>query len=98
MRLFSSFGEEVIKGIDKRMGRMLVEIDVTKGFLDEVEIKWKYITFIQNLDYWGLPFRCSHCIEVGHMWRACKTSSNGSVSDDSLDFYGDWLSLEARDS
>ena len=27
----------VLKGKDKRLGRMLVEIDVTKGFLDELE-------------------------------------------------------------
>ena len=39
-------GEDVLKGKDKRLGRMLVEIDVTKGFLDEIEIKGCERSFI----------------------------------------------------
>ena len=43
--------EYVHKGMYKRMGRMLVEIDVTKGFVDELTIEWSDLKYHQYLDY-----------------------------------------------
>ena len=36
---FLQVGEDVLKGIDKCVGCMLVEINVTKCFFDEIEIE-----------------------------------------------------------
>ena len=85
---FLHVGEDVLKGTNKILGQMMVEIDVTKGFLDEIEIEWRDRTSTQKLDCWGLPFRCSICKEAGHIWRARKSSSTYSANDGSLYFMG----------
>ena len=97
MGRFLHVGDEVVRGLDKRMGRMLVEVDITKGLLEEIEIEWRDKKFHHALDYWGLPLRCAKCREVGHLWTACKLSSLGSVSKESSSFYGEWSSEDFDD-
>ena len=56
---------------DKRRGKILVEIDISKGLPAEVEILYHERMFIQRLDFLGIPFRCSVCRETGHLRREC---------------------------
>ena len=48
---------------DKRVARVLVELDVSHGLPAEVEILCKDRLLVQRLDYLHVPFRCSICRE-----------------------------------
>jgi hypothetical protein len=53
---------------------MLVEVDISKGLVVEIEINWGVQCFIQPFDYWGFPFLSLVCREVGHLkWDCCGT-------------------------
>lgn len=41
---------------DKRVGKVLVELDMFKGLRDEMEIEWHERVYTQKLDYWGILF------------------------------------------
>ena len=43
---------------DKRMSRVLVELDLIEVLQVDIEINWQYGNFIQPLDYWKFPFWC----------------------------------------
>lgn len=51
--------------------KALVELDLSRGFLPEVEISWNTHTFVQSLDYWKIPFKCAIRQEVGHLMKDC---------------------------
>ena len=52
---------------DKRVARVLVEMDISRGLPTEVEILCNERLLIQRLDYLHVPFRCSCCRTVGHL-------------------------------
>ena len=37
---FLFISEDVLKGIDKRVGRIFVEIDMVKGLFEKIDIEW----------------------------------------------------------
>ena len=41
---------------DKRMSRVLVELDLIEVLEVDIEINWQYGNFIQPLDYWKFIF------------------------------------------
>jgi hypothetical protein len=51
----------LLSGQDRRIGKIMVEIDLQKGLPEFLEIEWRGIVHIQKLDYWGIPF---------HVWFA----------------------------
>ena len=51
LRKFLHVCEDVLKGMDKRMGWMLVEINIKNVFLDENKIEWCERNIFQKLDY-----------------------------------------------
>lgn len=51
--------------------RILVEIDVSKGLPAEVLLKSSRGSWIQSLDYEGVPFRCRRCFKIGHAAAQC---------------------------
>lgn len=63
--------EELIRGEDKRFGCMLVEVDICRGLMVELEIEWRGKFYCHKMDYWGVPFRCSLCRNVGHLRKEC---------------------------
>lgn len=59
---------------DKRCARILVEFDTTAGLPECMEIEWRGSSFIQELDYLFVPFRCHLCHKTGHLARQCLAS------------------------
>ena len=46
---------------DKSMARVLVELDVSKGLLPEIEVDYGSLVITQILHYLNILFRCSYC-------------------------------------
>jgi len=66
----------VLKGGDRRMGKILVEMDVHNGLLEGLDIEWRGKTCGQKLDYLGIPFQCTICRRTRHLRKDCQ----GTVS------------------
>ena len=58
---FVAVEEDFMNSYDKKMARILVELDISKGLLAKIEILCRERLFSQRLDYQGIPFRCSCC-------------------------------------
>jgi hypothetical protein len=56
----------------RKVGKVLVEMDIHFGLLEFIEIEWRGRRVLQRLNYLGLPFRCSFCRTTGHLRRDCK--------------------------
>jgi len=63
---FIGVDEDVLLTSDKRMAKILVEVDTHAGLSEVLEIEWRDLSFMQRLDYLGLPFRCSRCRRTWH--------------------------------
>jgi len=48
--------EEDLHSTNKKMAKILVEIDIHGGLLDVLEIEWRGLLFVQRLDYLGFLF------------------------------------------
>jgi hypothetical protein len=53
------------------MEKVLVSMDIHSGLPEVLEIEWQEEVF-RNLDYLGLPFRCTFCRSTGHLRRDCQ--------------------------
>lgn len=47
--------------------RICVEFDLSKGFPGHIQIKHKYFSWTQVLDYENTAFRCRTCFQTGHL-------------------------------
>ena len=56
---------------DKRVARILTEMDISWGLPVEVEILCNERLLIQRLDYLHIPFRFSYCRSVDHLRNSC---------------------------
>lgn len=63
--------ESSFEAFDKRVARILVEIDISQGLLPELTIVWREYTYVQELDYWKVSFRCFSCRQTGHLKADC---------------------------
>jgi hypothetical protein len=74
------------------MERILVNIDIRQGLEFELEIETSSGSFIQLLDYEGVPFQCHRCHTLDHLVAQCtfpfrgmmgggKTMEKGGLSD-----------------
>ena len=68
---FIAIEEEFLNTFDKRMARILVEIDVSMGLPADIDILCDQRVIPQRIDYQGVPFRCSLCRDIGHLRRRC---------------------------
>jgi hypothetical protein len=82
---FLNIDETTLRSPDKRMAKVLVEVDVHAGLLEVLEIEWQGLLFVQHLDYLGLPFRCTICRQTGHLRKECPNIFSSLVDDDSSD-------------
>ena len=51
--------------------RICVEIDLSRPLPDAIEMCVGSYSWVQQLDYETLPFRCRLCQEYGHLQRRC---------------------------
>jgi hypothetical protein len=77
--------KHALRSPDKRMAKVLVEVDVHVGLLEVLEIEWRGLLFVQRLDYLGLPFRCTVCRRTGHLRKECPNIFGSLVEEDSSD-------------
>jgi hypothetical protein len=61
-----------LRAPDRKLGRILVEVDIHSGLLETLDIQWCGHVICQKLDYLGLPFRCTFCRKTGHLRSACQ--------------------------
>lgn len=73
--------EDVLLGEDKRVGCLLVEIDIFKGLILELEISWQGKIYLQKVNYWGVPSRCSLCRNKSHLRKECEGPSKDPLPD-----------------
>ena len=62
---------------DKRMEKVLVEVDITKGLIPEIEIDCGDRVITQRLDYLHMSFRCNLCHDTGHLRNTCHLLRTG---------------------
>jgi hypothetical protein len=51
----------------RKIGRVLVEIDIHEGLPEVLDIDWRGRHYKQKLDYQGIPFRCYWCHCTRHL-------------------------------
>jgi len=56
----------------RKMARILVNINVREGLGEEVDIVFGPFQHTQKLDYENIPFRCRRCHDYGHLVEDCK--------------------------
>jgi hypothetical protein len=68
----------------RKMGKILVELDIHEGLPEVLDIEWRGRHHKQKLDYQGIPFRCSWCHCTGHLRRDCTGKVCEDKSEDTL--------------
>lgn len=53
------------------VARIMVNLDSSEGLSAELNLVYGDYSYIQILDYEGVPFRCHSCHKVGHVRRDC---------------------------
>ena len=78
--------DEQLLGFERSSPRVLVDMDLSHGLSDDLEVIWEGGYFIQHLDYWRIAFRYHHCIMNSHAKALCphKRSPPLGVVNDSL--------------
>jgi hypothetical protein len=61
------------------VARILVKLDLVLGLLKDLTIETASGSFIQPLDYEGIPFRCHRCHIYGHGVADCKLPFKGKL-------------------
>jgi hypothetical protein len=64
---FISLDVSSLSSPNRKVGRILVSIDIHEGLPELMEIEWRGRHTKQKLDYQGIPFRCSWCRCTGHL-------------------------------
>jgi len=73
---FLAVDEKALQARDKRLCKVLVEVEIHEGFLESVELEWRGMIRSQNLDYLGVSFKCTICRKTGHLRWNCGVLSN----------------------
>jgi hypothetical protein len=69
---FIDVDEQALGAPDRKLGRILVEINIHSGLLETLDIQWRDQLFSQRLDYLGLPFCCTLCRKTGPLRSTCQ--------------------------
>jgi hypothetical protein len=78
---FITVDHQSLRALVRKVGKILVEIDIHGGLPEVLEVEWRGQRILQRLDYMGIPFHCSLCRCTGHLRRDCK----GLVVDEDAD-------------
>ena len=55
----------------------MVELDISKGLLPEIDLLYGDPVITQRLDYLHMPFRCNYSHETGHLRNSCTLLRRG---------------------
>jgi hypothetical protein len=64
--------KENLLATSRKVGWVLVEMDVHLGLLETLDIEWRGKHFLQRIDYLSIPFRCNYCRSTSHLRSDCK--------------------------
>jgi hypothetical protein len=81
---FISIDSKTNTGRDKRLARILVEIDIHEGLSETLDIDWRGHITRQKLDYLGIPFRCTLCRQTGHLRKTCTGIAEEDTSEETM--------------
>jgi hypothetical protein len=98
---FIKFDKETMHSLDKRMEKVLVEVDIHTRLLETLEIEWRVHLFYQRLDYLGIPFHYSLCICTSHLRKECPPIYGALVEENSSEIchiiaLHQWWMLKSR--
>jgi hypothetical protein len=75
---------KVLTAPNKKVARIFVELDIHEGLQELIDIEWRGHTIRQNIDYLGIPFRCTLCRQTGHLRKHCPGSVAEDLSENTL--------------
>jgi hypothetical protein len=91
---FHCWNDETIRSIGNTLGRYIdraeprdgmhacaricVEVDLEKGLPEAIQLTLDNWSFLQQVDYEQLPFKCRMCHEYGHFAKSCPKSPAGA--------------------
>jgi hypothetical protein len=81
---FISLDNSSLQNSSRKLGRILVEIDIHEGLPKILDIEWRGHHIKQRLDYQGIPFRCNICHCTGHLQKDCRGIFGEEKSEDTL--------------
>lgn len=58
--------------------RICVEVDLSKGLPDQIQLKHRQRSWTQGLDYENTAFRCRICRQTGHLQNTCPAAKKDS--------------------
>jgi hypothetical protein len=82
---FLKIDEASLHSIDKRLARVLVEVELHAGLMDSIKLEWRGHVMVQRLDYLGLPFRCTTCRLTRHLRKDCRIEHGHFEEEDDMD-------------
>jgi hypothetical protein len=78
---FISLESKCFTNPERKLGSILVEMDIHCGLPESIDIEWRGRRVVQQLDYLGIPFRCNACRQMGHLRRDCTGKEVEEVSE-----------------
>jgi len=71
---FLKIDEACLHSTDKRLARVLVELDFHARLMESIELEWRGHISVQRLDYLDLPFRCTTYRRMSHLRKDCHSA------------------------
>jgi hypothetical protein len=82
---FIMIDKENLSAATRKVGRVLVEMDMHLGLSKTLEIDWRGKSLLQRLDYLGIVFRGIYCRSTSHLRRDCKGFGDGDSAQEGSD-------------
>ena len=79
---FNFFDELSLHNHNKRLIWLLVELDLDRGLLDDIDITIRDVHFLQTINFWKDPFRFHVCWKTIHLKSSCPTSMDSPQCSD----------------
>jgi hypothetical protein len=65
--------------------RLCVEVDLEKGLPEAIQLNLHSWSYIQQVDYEQIPFKCKICHEYGHFAKSCSQAKDMQDQDPKQD-------------
>jgi hypothetical protein len=61
--------------------RLCVEVDLEKGLPEAIQLTLDNWSYVQQVDYEKIPFKCKSCHEYGHFTKSCPQTKESQEQD-----------------